>query len=261
MKRQKFLKKMFQYGTASGGFILAKGAVMAQKKTKSSSGKQAFKESYLKTLFEQMEARFDEKARCELMVSCGSECAGRGAVTIAKACEGDVKKLAERLSGIEGVQITPSKDGVSLQLLYPLSVEDTMDPQLRDDSNMASAILYLGCAVGAVLFTGDAQISTLTRARDYFSNSNPITCHILVVPHHGGKVARGRPRLDQFRELYTAVIRCDYAVVSVATDNSDNHPLAEHIQALAETGAHVLCTQVTPRCCSDSRGRRKHAAW
>jgi beta-lactamase superfamily II metal-dependent hydrolase len=140
---------------------------------------------------------------------------------------------------------------LKLDLLYPRSVEDTMDPQVAGNRNAAGAILYLYCNDRAILFPGDAQIESLRRARDHFSSPAPIRCDVLAAPHHGGKLASDRLTTPKFVQLYTNVVRCDFVVISVATENRDLHPVPEHVQGLTLVGARVMCTQITGRCCHD----------
>ena len=84
----------------------------------------------------------------------------------------------------------------------------------------------------------------------------------LSVPHHGGNVADRRRRGESYVEyearvqedltwLYSAGVRCRFAIVSVGTNNQYGHPNAKAISALRSSGAHVLCTQITPQCHDD----------
>lgn len=153
----------------------------------------------------------------------------------------------------------------TIQLLYPLSVGDTLDPQISQDPNAASAVLLLECGEGErrgrMLFPGDARIDSMERAREYFSGPEqpvrPILCDILVAPHHGGSAKRGvRMGPEQYDTLFREVVKCRFGVVSVATHNRDGHPHEEHILALSAASESVLCTQITPRCCHDPRSHR-----
>ncbi len=62
---------------------------------------------------ENMEKQLDGETRCRLMESCGRECAKRGAIGIAKSCEGDIQKLKNKLSEFEGVSIDSREDGTT----------------------------------------------------------------------------------------------------------------------------------------------------
>ncbi|MHB1557010.1 MAG: ComEC/Rec2 family competence protein [Isosphaeraceae bacterium] len=152
----------------------------------------------------------------------------------------------------------------TIHLLYPLSVGDTLDPQISKDPNAASAVLLLECGEGdrrgRMLFPGDAQIDSMERAQEYFSGpekpARPILCDILVAPHHGGAVRRGgRMRREQYDTLFREVVKCRFGVVSVATHNHDGHPHEEHILALSAASESVLCTQITRKCCHDPRSQ------
>ncbi len=136
----------------------------------------------------------------------------------------------------------------SLDLRHPLYAEDSMDPQVAEDKNSASAILYVYCGEGAILFPGDAQIETLRRARDHFSASSRIRCDVLAVPHHGGMISPSRCTESRLNEFYSSTLSIGFAVVSVASENRDRHPFPEHIGALASQTSHVMCTQITNQC-------------
>jgi beta-lactamase superfamily II metal-dependent hydrolase len=144
---------------------------------------------------------------------------------------------------------TPIQPPVAIDLLYPLCAEDSMDPQLAGDKNLASAVLYAYCGDGAILFPGDAQTETLQRAKDHFGAT--IKCDVLVVPHHGGKTSSTRWTETRLTEFYRSTLSFRFAVVSVATENRDRHPFPEHIQALVSHPSHVMCTQITDQCHAD----------
>ena len=180
----------------------------------------------------------------------------------------ELKRLLRDESAIEGIQYlqpernrTPrtlfssfsSKSGtnkypIAIDLMYPLCAEDSMDPQVAGDKNLASAILYVYCGEGAILFPGDAQIETLRRARDHFSVSSRIRCDVLAVPHHGGMISPSRCTEPRLTEFYSSTLSIGFAVVSVASENRDRHPFPEHIGALASQTSHVMCTQITNQC-------------
>lgn len=142
---------------------------------------------------------------------------------------------------------------LSIELLYPLEVEDTVVGQLKKEPNLTSAVLRLHYDGRVVLFPGDAPISTLRKARNYFAPTEPrpIRCDVLAVPHHGGLLASAPPSLSELVELYTQIVTCNFAILSVATHNLDGHPRSDHIQALKRSCRHVLCTQITGQCCNN----------
>lgn len=150
--------------------------------------------------------------------------------------------------------------GWSIDLIYPLSVSDVMTPQISSDPNSASAVLLLQCGTGdgrgRILFPGDARAETLKRAQSYFIRNGrmpgPIQSDIIVGPHHGGALRRGsRMGQDLYDALFREHVNCRFAIVSVATENSDGHPHEEHIGALSVASQSVLCTQITRKCCGD----------
>src|SRR4030095_3362809 len=50
--------------------------------------------------------------------------------------------------------------------------------------------------------------------------------------------------------LFAEAIHCrGVAVLSVGTTNGYGHPQAQYIAALGETGAKVMCTELTHKCC------------
>ena len=165
---------------------------------------------------------------------------------------------------------TPEAPGpvLRLEVFYP-TFRDNLDTRRAKDRNAASAVLRLSYGKGVnartILFPGDGQIRTLKRAREHFVRhfglgpAAALSCEILAVSHHGGKLARRRPTAEQLRKLYAEVVRYRYAVVSVATGNQDGHPFPEHIEALVQPlpGAAdrraVLCTQITGQCCDLAR--------
>jgi competence protein ComEC len=148
---------------------------------------------------------------------------------------------------------------VRVEIVYPDFMEN-IEAQAAGQENACSAVLRLQCGSRKMVFPGDAEMNVWKAIRD--QRDNPLTCDVLAVPHHGGQIVRHR-RMGESDEdfynstrpeydwLYTDCIRPKYAVVSAGTDNTNNHPIPVHLDALRGAGAKVLCTQVTERCHSN----------
>src|SRR5208282_5331151 len=80
-----------------------------------------------------------------------------------------------------------------------------------------------------------------------------LSAHVFVAPHHGGPGHASAA--FQASDLVDAV-RPSTALVSVGTEKNSGakpygHPHKTLIQALKNSGAHVMCTQITPQCVSN----------
>ena len=124
MERKEFFKKALQFGLASGSVCLSRSNNIfpqsgnEQSKQKSKDHKQIFKEKWITSLIENIDKQLDEKTKKELMLSCGRECARRGAIHIAESCNGDVDVLVEKLERIVGKENCVRKDD-KVHLKYP----------------------------------------------------------------------------------------------------------------------------------------------
>ena len=152
----------------------------------------------------------------------------------------------------------PASD-LSLELLFP-TFSDNLDAQYGGQPNETSAVLVLCCGKRRIVFPGDSSIGDWQRIHSRLGG--PISADVLGVPHHGGNVTDRRRRGESYVEyeariqkdltwLYSAGVRCKFAVVSVGTNNQYGHPNAKAISVLRSSGAHVLCTQITPQCHDD----------
>ena len=116
------------------------------------------------------------------------------------------------------------------------------------DPNSASAVLLLSYGDTSVLFPGDAKIATWQGINDR-RHGKPITAAVLVVSHHGGHLGWSIEDAEaNLLWLYGRVVTCEYAVVSVGTDNQHGHPREDVLQALYAVGARVVCTEATEQC-------------
>ena len=113
-------------------------------------------------------------------------------------------------------------------------------------ANAVSAIIRLARAgepkATIALFGGDLTFRGWRRLEE---KGHDLSAEVLVVPHHGSD----RGGLLEFgpQELARAV-RPRFALFSVGTDNTYDHPAAEMVSAFRVAGATVLCTQITGRC-------------
>jgi predicted hydrocarbon binding protein len=77
-----------------------------------------FREAWLKTLMEKMDAQLDEPSRIRLMEECGRACARRGAVAgLSKAAGGDLDKLLAAIGSHVGAE-NAKREGNMVRLRY-----------------------------------------------------------------------------------------------------------------------------------------------
>lgn len=139
---------------------------------------------------------------------------------------------------------------LSLKIFSPSFVDNLQAIDERDP-NATSAVLVLTYGNRRVVFAGDSTIRQWRRIRE--ERKEALACDLLSVAHHGGIVWDDPAELDW---LYTEGVRPSYAVVSVATSNTDQHPRQEVISSITTSGAIVICTQITTRCCDSLESLR-----
>lgn len=132
----------------------------------------------------------------------------------------------------------------SMELLYPdfLANEDAL---AAGNPNRSSVIAKVTCHERtAIIFPGD---STLDSWRDIEEHASclPIKTDVLVVPHHGGMIGKSAEDIEWFTD---SAVRPKYAVVSVGSDNSYEHPRREVLETLRSKNIHIICTEITGRC-------------
>lgn len=146
-----------------------------------------------------------------------------------------------------------SADGPLLSVVYP-DFRQSVETQSQKDVNQGSGILLLEFGNGRILFPGDAGKKAFKALMKRLGNG-PITCQILVAPHHSGRLNQGSTAVEGFRNcyhwLFQSVVKSDFVVVSAGTDNSYGHPKREHLLEAISSGATVICTQITPQCHPD----------
>ena len=130
---------------------------------------------------------------------------------------------------------------VSYQVLAP-SHAQAADACVRDKPNDGSVVCRLKVGDRVFLLPADATERVWTRL---LSRPNRLRAHVLMLPHHGGRLD-SRDDVELLGRILDAV-EPDSCVVSVGTTNDHGHPRPEHLQ-LAARGRRLLCTQVNHRC-------------
>lgn len=101
--------------------------------------------------------------------------------------------------------------------------------------NRTSVVVKLQLEGCSVLIPGDIDD---VAAAELLSSGQDLSADVLLLPHHGARMAR-------IRDLLRAVDP-DYVVVSAGS--GPNHPHIETLRAAASSGSRLLCTQVTSHC-------------
>jgi len=144
-----------------------------------------------------------------------------------------------------------SENGIVLSVLYP-DLMTNLEAQIASRPNQTSAVLHLSCAGRRVIFSGDATIDAWEWLARKSSERKPLPCDIMTIPHHGGAISTSRTQETACqRRLYTDLIRPEFGIVSVGSNNQDGHPNTKAIRALIDAGVKVLCTQMTEQCSAD----------
>ena len=115
------------------------------------------------------------------------------------------------------------------------------------DANKTAAILMLVVGQNRIVFGSDSMMEQWRRL--HAERGRPLSCDVLAVPHHGGNM--GQVNDADFHWLYNDALRARHAVLSVGTRNTFGHPKPIVVEALRQSGATVICTQITDQCCSD----------
>lgn len=123
MDRKDFCKKTFQIGITSGAMLLCSGkpgfpqSDQSSPKKKPTDADQKFKEDWIQSLMKNLDTQFDKTTRIKLMISCGRDCARRGAIQIAKSSKGDLEKMLKTLAKYIGKD-NVRNDGKRVHLKY-----------------------------------------------------------------------------------------------------------------------------------------------
>jgi competence protein ComEC len=145
---------------------------------------------------------------------------------------------------LEGNQTIFSGDNLNLAVLYPSFVDNL---ELDGHPNSTSGILRLTCDNRKVVYSGDAGLKAWESLSQQASQK-PLTCDIMTIPHHGGKLA-DKNRLSDHYTIYSEIIKPTYGIISVGSSNQHKHPLPDSVNSLKELDVEVLCSQMTTNCC------------
>jgi competence protein ComEC len=148
-------------------------------------------------------------------------------------------------------------DTTEIKILAP-TFGQSVESHVVEDANAASGVLLLRTDEKSIVFPGDSHYSQWEAIRT--QRKKVLECDVLAVPHHAGiiwdrkwndgEIANG---LDK---LYQDFVKPKFAVVSVGTSNTYDHPMEAVVRALRRAGATVLCTQMTARCNPNLEVRR-----
>lgn len=141
-------------------------------------------------------------------------------------------------------QLVASGKDWRIELVLPFYAT-TIDAKLSDgEANQCSVVLRITRADKIVYIGGNATLG----AWEQLNNQSPIASHALRTPHHGGEIREGGSAWTKFEHL-NDTSKLSVSVVSVGTNNRHNHPLPDHISAMARGDkCHVMCTQLTQQC-------------
>jgi competence protein ComEC len=121
------------------------------------------------------------------------------------------------------------------------------------DPNKTAAIIVLQVGSVRIVFGSDSWFEQWKAI--HAERNRPLNCDILAVPHHGGNM--GQSADEGFRLLYGDIIRAKNAIISVGTRNTFGHPKPIVVDALRQSGATVICTQITDKCCHNLEAVRR----
>lgn len=133
-------------------------------------------------------------------------------------------------------------------LTYSPSAAENLLSQAEKTPNPTSAVLVLKHNKERILFSADSDVSQWKEVHSRVGRK--LTCKVLSVPHHAGKV---HTRFDDLNWLFKEAIGADIAIVSVGTSNTHGHPREDIVRALRGSDTHVMCTQFTRKCHSGNR--------
>lgn len=143
-----------------------------------------------------------------------------GVVCMTPQCRlfGDAKKRARENEIVYFGNILKTKDGVSIDVLNPLSNMNGADISKR---NNASVVLRLNYKNQSLLLTGDIE---QTVERKLLLSKAPIDADFLKVPHHGSRTSSSEEFLNAVSPLA--------AFIEVGARNTYGHPTQEVLDRL-----------------------------
>ena len=131
-----------------------------------------------------------------------------------------------------------------VELLYP-STEDQNNANVIGDINYTSGVVLLTHQNHSILFTADAPYSAFEQIN---TNNGLLDVDIATISHHGGNID-ATP--NQLNKLFSNYLKTKFAIVSVGTRNSYNHPNPNIIRTIANHDIGLFCTQITSACCPE----------
>lgn len=143
------------------------------------------------------------------------------------------------------------KSRVKLYALSPSGHAGTQDAKKRRKRNHVSMVCLLRIDDTNLLFPGDSHVDNWKRIIDIRQN-RPLAAKAIVVPHHGGIVYNNPKDLNW---LYQSAIKTDFGIISAGTDNDDDHPNSDVLNALYTEKVKVVCTEITPNCSGCSKNK------
>lgn len=146
-------------------------------------------------------------------------------------------------------------DRATLKILYP-GLSEKFAAQGQSDANQGSGILMLECGSTRVLFPGDAGKMAFEALMNRDGGNQRLKYDLIAAPHHCGKLSKSTNEQypgyqNCFEWLYSAVLETAQLIVSAGTGNTYPHPREAHLQAAIQSGASIVCTQITPQCHAD----------
>lgn len=132
-----------------------------------------------------------------------------------------------------------------IELLYPSSNEYAISIN-NNDLNYGAGIILLKSNNRQILFSSDAPYSAFEQI--YQNRGKPLVVDIVTISHHGGDI-NATP--NQLNNLFSSYLKTKFAIVSVGTRNSYNHPNPNIIRTIANHNIGLFCTQITSACCPE----------
>ncbi|MBR0238035.1 MAG: MBL fold metallo-hydrolase [Thermoguttaceae bacterium] len=132
-----------------------------------------------------------------------------------------------------------------IELLYPSSNDYAISIN-NNDLNYGAGIVLLKSNNRQILFSSDAPYSAFEQI--YQNRGKPFVVDIATISHHGGDI-NASP--EQLNNLFSNILKTQYAIVSVGTRNSYHHPFPDTIKTIANLGIEIFCTQITSACCPE----------
>lgn len=131
--------------------------------------------------------------------------------------------------------------GVSMSCLHPAGNFS------GEDTNAASAVLYLTYGRFSMLLTGDVEGTGEEKLLQSLKEEGIEALSLLKVAHHGSKYAT--------QEALLNILSPKFAVISAGRNNTYGHPHKEVLARLAECGAEIMVTYETGAVMVETDGK------